>query len=183
MHNASTSPTTNNTVETPVSSAASTPPASRDSAKRRSNDVGGVNFLDPRLPDRFWKSAVPVPFSGCWLWTASTRDGEYGQVHYKGRNTLAHRAFYDALVGGLSPDLVLDHVCRVQPCVNPAHLEQVTQLENIRRGLPWLHNNRSKTHCPRGHAYAGDNLVINNRGERVCRACERVRNARRRASV
>lgn len=28
----------------------------------------------------------------------------------------------------------LDHVCRVRACVNPAHLEPVTHIENVRRG-------------------------------------------------
>lgn len=28
---------------------------------------------------------------------------------------------------------VLDHLCRVRNCVNPAHLEPVTQAENVRR--------------------------------------------------
>ena len=35
-----------------------------------------------------------------------------------------------------------------------------------------------KTHCKRGHELAGDNLRLAPDGERVCRACERLRIAR-----
>lgn len=31
--------------------------------------------------------------------------------------------------------------------------------------------NKAKTHCPKGHAYSGENLYINPRGARVCRKC------------
>lgn len=30
---------------------------------------------------------------------------------------------------------------------------------------------RRVTHCPRGHAYAGDNLILTKDGSRVCREC------------
>jgi hypothetical protein len=34
--------------------------------------------------------------------------------------------------------------------------------------------NRAKTHCPKGHPYSGDNLEVNNRGHRLCRACRKI---------
>jgi HNH endonuclease len=34
-------------------------------------------------------------------------------------------------------------------------------------GTPWA----ERTHCPQGHPYAGDNLVMTTRGSRRCRAC------------
>jgi hypothetical protein len=73
----------------------------------------------------------------CWEWTAAlTKDG-YGQARRSGKNVKAHRHVYQVLVGPLAPGVQqLDHLCRVRRCVNPDHLEPVTPLENIRRGLP-----------------------------------------------
>jgi hypothetical protein len=34
---------------------------------------------------------------------------------------------------------------------------------------------QDRTHCPRGHAYEGDNLGVNRNGHRFCRTCHRAR--------
>lgn len=36
----------------------------------------------------------------------------------------------------------------------------------------------SRTDCPSGHPYSGDNLIITNRGDRQCRECSRTRPSR-----
>jgi len=46
-----------------------------------------------------------------------------------------------------------------------------------RRGNALAVPNKDKTHCPRGHPYEGDNLLIRN-GQRRCRECEREANHR-----
>lgn len=68
--------------------------------------------------------------SGCWLWVGSRATNGYGRWS----NLLAHRLVYELLVEPIPVGLVLDHLCRVRPCVNPAHLEVVTLAENVRRG-------------------------------------------------
>jgi hypothetical protein len=77
--------------------------------------------------------------------------------------------------------------------VAPAHLEPVTTAENTRRGLAGSVNaarERSKTHCPAGHAYADENVYPDSRGWRGCRECRneasrryRARKAANRAAV
>jgi hypothetical protein len=46
----------------------------------------------------------------------------------------AHRFAYLEFVGPIPDGLVLDHLCRNKKCVNPDHLEPVTNAENLRRG-------------------------------------------------
>lgn len=106
----------------------------------------------------------------CWIWTGTLdRDG-YGQFNLNGRKVRAHRGAFEALVGLVPPGLVLDHLCRVRACVNPDHLEPVTNAENIRRGFKAL-----ARHCLRGHEYTPENTLIHRRPDgsprRQCRRC------------
>ena len=77
---------------------------------------------------------IEVVSSGCWIWRGKTDVVGYGRLRRDGRDWLAHRWVYERLVGGLDSRLVLDHLCRTPSCVNPSHLEQVTDAVNVRRG-------------------------------------------------
>lgn len=131
-----------------------------------------------------------IDFSGeCWLWVAAKDVHGYGRfgIWADGRTVpyLAHRVCYEHYVGPIPEGLTLDHLCKNPPCVNPDHLEPVTQAENVRRGRGadlW----RNKTHCPSGHPYSPENTLVNARGSRECRACrnaaDRARYHRKRAT-
>jgi hypothetical protein len=73
--------------------------------------------------------------------------------------------------------MVVDHICRVRHCVNPDHLEAVTQRENVRRGEKGMKGmvtgamNRAKTECLRGHEYTDINTMTKKDGARSCRQC------------
>lgn len=128
--------------------------------------------------ERILLKASPEPNTGCWLWTEGDNGRGYGRVHYKGRGHQAHRVFYELLLGPIPAGHELDHTCRVTFCVNPAHLDPVPHRINVRRGRTGTVNSnrqRSKTHCPRGHEYAGDNLIVRASGARGCRECNRER--------
>ena len=96
---------------------------------------------------------------------------------------LVHRFVYERLVGKIPEGLQIDHLCRVRHCANPAHMEAVTQRENILRGMSPAAENARKTHCPQGHPYEGENLFTYNQGRfRRCRACDRERGRQWRAT-
>jgi hypothetical protein len=130
-------------------------------------------------PERFWPKVDKNGPNGCWVWTASKCSAGYGRfvpVFYQSPQ-LAHRYAYELLVGPIPEGLQIDHLCRNPSCVNPTHLEPVTQLENVRRGDAGK-NQTSKTHCPRGHEYTEENVyrVPSRPNGRQCRACRRERN-------
>lgn len=83
------------------------------------------------VPRPFW-SYVFFHEDGCWEWTGAKTAAGYGQ--FTRRKEYAHRHAYEDLVGPIPEGLVIDHLCRNPSCVNPDHLEPVTQRENIRRG-------------------------------------------------
>lgn len=114
----------------------------------------------------------------CWEWTTTQfyKSG-YGRFGLnKNKSLMAHKVFYLLFVGDIPDSLVCDHLCRVRHCVNPAHIEIVTQQVNILRGVSSQAENAQKTHCPRGHAYTH----VDKRGSRNCYICKRVqcRNSR-----
>lgn len=71
----------------------------------------------------------------CWLWlgTVNKKTG-YGKKQVYGRSELAHRWMWETLHGPIPKGLVINHLCRNRKCVNPHHLEVVTQIENCRHG-------------------------------------------------
>lgn len=74
------------------------------------------------------------PDTGCWLWLGCKSPLGYGYVKRSGHRA-AHRLYYTEHVGPIPDGLVLDHLCRNPSCVNPDHLEPVTNAENGRRGI------------------------------------------------
>lgn len=124
--------------------------------------------------------------SGCWVWQRGSFRGGYGQFWDPSvrRSKGAHRYSYELAHGAIAEGMVLDHLCRNPPCVNPAHLEPVTQLENSRRGIAGRvskERNARITHCPQGHAYDEENTFRSPSERwpaRRCRICRRAAVAR-----
>lgn len=96
--------------------------------------------IPAHVVDRYWSKVQPfLALDACWLWTGKM-DGKRqygafrykrdGAVHYK----IAHRLAYELLIGPIPEGLVIDHLCRNGRCVNPDHLEPVTNRVNLRRG-------------------------------------------------
>jgi len=114
---------------------------------------------------RFWSKVNRT--GECWLWAAACDPNGYGRFMLNIKRTcLAHRFAFEQINGPIPDGLVLDHLCRNPPCVNPAHLEAVTQQQNSVRGS-W----RLRTHCPHGHPYDDRNTIWTKNRHRRCRAC------------
>lgn len=128
--------------------------------------------LDLEFVERFWQKVDRSQPGGCWSWTAS-KGRRYGDISYGGKSLIAHRVAYVLQIGPIPDGMVLDHLCRNQKCVNPAHLQPVESKENILRGIGWGAQNARKTHCPKGHPYEGENLRIRPSGRRECLTCKR----------
>jgi hypothetical protein len=136
--------------------------------------------------ERFWSRVQGRGTAGCWIWTGPLTNG-YGYFHVEGKSARAHRWAYQVLVGPIPDGLVIDHLCRVRNCVNPAHMEPVTHAENTRRGLVAIpgrpdHPMRRITHCPQRHPYDEANTILIVRGPYSVRKCRECKRAEGRAS-
>lgn len=74
--------------------------------------------------------------NGCWLWVGCKCPKGYGVVNLNNKAYRSHRVAYEYWMEKEIPrDKVINHLCSVRNCVNPHHLEVVTQRENVRKGL------------------------------------------------
>jgi len=132
------------------------------------------------VEERFWEK---VDRTGtCWLWTGSCKWNGYGQFKLTSATApvLAHCFAYQLLVGPIPEGLTLDHMCHNadvtcqgglgcihRRCVNPSHLEPVTNRENHQRAAT------RTTNCANGHARTLETTYRRPKGTRECRICQR----------
>ena len=95
-----------------------------------------------------WDNIFVCP-SGCWLWLGAdsgqdenARGAGYPKMRFLGKTRYVHRVIYTFLIGPIPKGYQIDHKCKhwskVFPfahrrCINPDHLEAVTQSDNIKR--------------------------------------------------
>jgi hypothetical protein len=116
---------------------------------------------NPTAPHLRVLERVRVSESGCWVYQGALTGGGYGKVYSGGRTLLTHRVVYEAMVEEISDGKQIDHLCNTKPCVNPKHLMQVTQEQNMAR--------TRKEFCIHGHNLSENEQKVGN--TRRCGKC------------
>lgn len=122
-------------------------------------------------------SGVNITDAGCWVWTGYCHpQWGYGETTYLKKVWRIHRLIWTIMKGEIPEGFVIRHKCDNAPCCNPDHLVPGTDADNvadrIRRGRD---HHSNLTECPHGHPYSGENLWVDSRGFRHCKACARAR--------
>jgi hypothetical protein len=114
-------------------------------AQARRRKVLSAVISDETEEERWLRSFVVDNETGCWNFIKNGRGAGrgdktgkgYGQFWWKGKKQMAHRYSWVRKHGAIANGMQLDHVCRNRSCVNPEHLQLVTQHENILRMKCW----------------------------------------------
>lgn len=139
--------------------------------------VGDVALIPKNLARNF----TVGDSNDCWIYARRGPSGYGNATSVKNYKSAPHRLLYLLMVGPIPDGLELDHLCDngAAGCVNWHHLKAVTHRENMLRPEHTLaHKQVRRTHCPKGHPYSGDNLLIQKRRDgwdRECRTCKRAR--------
>ncbi|KGQ19903.1 Phage protein [Lysobacter dokdonensis DS-58] len=90
-----------------------------------------------KLKNRLDEWSIPVPESGCWLWTGCTSGG-YGLTSHRNKSVGAHRVSWMVHRGPIPDGAVVCHKCDTPGCINPDHLflgsHRENMLDKIRKG-------------------------------------------------
>lgn len=98
----------------------------------RGEEVRPLAFRTDRrtpLTDRLAAGIREEP-CGCVVWVGGKTPEGYGVINYDMARLFAHRVSFEISVGPIEEGAVINHLCGNPPCVNPEHLEAVTQLQN-----------------------------------------------------
>lgn len=125
--------------------------------------------------ERLWDKVGAKDANGCMPWLASLNASGYGQFSKDRVPVRAHRLVYELLVGPVPEGLHLGHLCRNRKCVNPEHLEPVTQRVNNERAV--------RETCRSGKHRWDAQEPINKPSGRQCRLCNNERRRARYADV
>lgn len=139
--------------------------------------------MDERTLARFMRKLKEQP-NGCWYAEGRVRKDGYSDFTLLGKHQLGHRVAYEHFIGPIPHGLQVDHLCHTgdlscpggftcthRRCVNPEHLEAVTQRENALRGRSPAAKNAAKASCVAGHPFTQENTYLDPNGGRECRIC------------
>ncbi len=102
------------------------------------------------VTERFWAKVQRNTPDACWIWTGSNHSGGYGTFYPTTTPVGAHHYSYELAYGQIPVGYVIDHLCRTPACVNPEHLEAVTDRINNARKLVDV---SIRGQCPNGHPF------------------------------
>ena len=114
-----------------------------------------------------------VTKSDCHEWNGHVTKNGYGLTYCNKKTCYVHRLVYEYYFGSIPTGFQIDHLCKNRKCMNPNHLEAVTQKENILRSDGITAIQSRQTHCVHGHPLSGDNLYVSPKKHRSCKTCRR----------
>lgn len=133
---------------------------------------------------RFFRFIYYEPNTGCWLWAGGMAGGnkkpEYGAFAINAKKLVyAHRFSYKLHKGIIPLGFQIHHICKTKLCVNPDHIEMVTQKENMLKEDGCAAKQFRKTHCHRGHLFNKENTWLEKHKDgsikaRHCRFCHKL---------
>ncbi|WP_396127281.1 HNH endonuclease signature motif containing protein [Corynebacterium sp. MSK071] len=125
-----------------------------------------------------------VRTNDCWEWSGTKYRTGYTKLASGRKQILGHRWAYEHYRGEIPSGMVIDHLCRNRGCVNPAHMEVVTNEENLRRGAGYAIQNGMRSTCINGHEYTPENTYVEPNGKNIrCRACAAERAKKRKRAA
>ena len=126
-------------------------------AKNAKNPVT-IEHVTERVLERFYAKVDKT--DTCWNWTGAVTANRnhtngYGFFNINKRPFYAHRLAVLMEQGYLTDGLVVHHMCQNTLCVNPDHLQEITNQENIWQSPNFSGNNNNKyatkSICKYGH--------------------------------
>lgn len=134
-------------------------------------------------------SALDLPgfkLGGCMFGKPTKHHKGYVAANYKGKSMGKHRAVWIKNFGEIPESMIVDHACHTEAmlnglcrggdtcihrsCINPEHLQLISQSENVRDGSTSF---RNRTHCLNGlHELTEDNIG-KGKTQNYCKACLR----------
>ena len=126
-------------------------------------------------------------YKGHLIYNASTNNAGYGIVYINGKAYFAHRLacwiYLNLDLDNLSKKALHERCCDRKNCWNLKHLYIGSQKDNVQDAIASkkfrgaCYKNSGKTHCPQGHEYSPENMLISG-GRRCCRICKREQSRR-----
>lgn len=117
------------------------------------------------LPAFIEDKIMPEPNTGCWIWLGTQTTPGYGKISIGRKESSAHRLLFLCFNGLIPRGKVVDHICENKWCVNPEHLEAVTQGENVRRFFAKRH------FCKNGHDLRAKGIRLVSGRIKMCVVC------------
>ena len=104
-------------------------------AERKAFAIAAINALTPKQEQSlktYWSHVPDAGVDECWVWQGNVWNRR-GRFTWVDRCLSVHRMAYELSYGQIPIGMTINHLCMVPLCVNPRHLEAVTNVENVRR--------------------------------------------------